>query len=104
MSNCILLTTVLNKATSKILGATSTSENDLTWAISSKATFKDNEEKERLLSGLKWVGIFSDELILPRGNPLDTLCATLEKKMQFEEGERDLVLLQVIIHLQFMKL
>jgi hypothetical protein len=29
------------------------------------------------------------------GNPLDTLCATLEKKMQFEEGERDLVMLQV---------
>jgi saccharopine dehydrogenase (NADP+, L-glutamate forming) len=31
---------------------------------------------------------FSSEKIIPRGNPLDTLCATLEKKMQFEEGER----------------
>lgn len=31
---------------------------------------------------------FSSEKITPRGNPLDTLCATLEKKMQFEEGER----------------
>jgi saccharopine dehydrogenase (NADP+, L-glutamate forming) len=29
-----------------------------------------------------------------KANPLDTLCAVLEKKMQFEEGERDLVLLQ----------
>jgi saccharopine dehydrogenase (NADP+, L-glutamate forming) len=31
---------------------------------------------------------FSSEKIIPKGNPLDTLCATLEKKMQFEEGER----------------
>lgn len=30
--------------------------------------------------------------ITPRGNPLDTLCATLEQKMQFGEGERDLVM------------
>jgi len=37
------------------------------------------------------VGIFSDSKITPKGNPLDTLCATLEEKMQFEEGERDLV-------------
>lgn len=37
------------------------------------------------------VGIFSDSKITPKGNPLDTLCATLEEKMQYEEGERDLV-------------
>lgn len=30
--------------------------------------------------------------ITPRGNPLDTLCATLEQKMQYAEGERDLVM------------
>ncbi|RDW64225.1 saccharopine dehydrogenase-2 [Coleophoma crateriformis] len=82
------------EATQKILGASSSSEKDLLWAVSSKATFKSTEEKERLLAGLKWVGIFSSETIIPRGNPLDTLCATLEKKMQFEEGERDLVMLQ----------
>ena len=38
--------------------------------------------------------MFSDEDIIPCGNPLDTLCATLEKKMQYEEGERDFVMLQ----------
>lgn len=37
------------------------------------------------------VGMFSDSKITPKGNPLDTVCATLEEKMQFEEGERDLV-------------
>lgn len=81
----------------------------------SKATFADDEQREHILAGLKWVGLFSDEKvclpffplnvmlnsrlimlmmkqIIPRGNPLDTLCATLEKKMQFAEGERDLVM------------
>ena len=37
------------------------------------------------------VGIFSDTKITPKGNPLDTLCATLEEKMAYEEGERDFV-------------
>jgi saccharopine dehydrogenase (NADP+, L-glutamate forming) len=82
------------EATQKILGSSSSTEADLKWAISSKAHFKDTEEKERILAGLRWVGIFSDEKIIPRGNPLDTLCATLEKKMQFEKDERDFVMLQ----------
>lgn len=82
------------EATQKILSATSAEEADLKWAIHGKAKFKDNEEQDRIIAGLRWVGIFSDEKISPKGNPLDTLCATLEKKMQFEEGERDLVMLQ----------
>ena len=46
---------------------------------------------ERVILNCGIVGIFSDSKITPKGNPLDTLCATLEEKMQFEEGERDLV-------------
>lgn len=41
-------------ATQKILGASSSSEKDLLWAISSKTAFKDNDEKNRLMAGLKW--------------------------------------------------
>lgn len=52
------------------------------------------EKKEEILNGMRWLGLFSDTPITPRGNPLDTLCATLEAKMQFEEGERDFVMLQ----------
>lgn len=81
-------------ATAKVIGATSNSEQDLTWAISSKASFTDTEEKYRIISGLKWIGLFEDTPIEPRDNPLDTLCAQLEKKMKYEEGERDLVFLQ----------
>ncbi|KKO98812.1 saccharopine dehydrogenase [Trichoderma harzianum] len=82
------------EATQKLLNAPSSSEADLVAAVSSKTAFKDAEEKDRLISGLKWIGIFSDANITPRGNPLDTLCATLEEKMQYEEGERDFVMLQ----------
>lgn len=82
------------EAIQKILGATSSSERDLKWANASKAKFKDTEEKERIVSGLRWVTILPDEKITSRGNPLDTLCAILEKKMQFWKDERDFVMRQ----------
>ncbi|KAF3393010.1 Saccharopine dehydrogenase [NADP] [Talaromyces pinophilus] len=82
------------EATKKILGATSEKELDLLWAISSKTTFVDNDERDRILAGLRWIGLFSDDPITPRNNPLDTLCATLEQKMQYGPGERDMVMLQ----------
>ncbi|KAF2490369.1 saccharopine dehydrogenase-like protein [Lophium mytilinum] len=82
------------EATSKIVGATSRAEEDIIWAISSRTTFKNNDEKDRIIDGLRWIGLFGDEDITARSNPLDTLCATLEKKMQYEEGERDFVMLQ----------
>lgn len=82
------------EATAKIVGATSRADEDLVWAISSKAKFASTEEKNRIIAGLKWIGLFSDESIEPRGSPLDCLCASLEKKMQYEKGERDFVMLQ----------
>ncbi|KAF2993809.1 Saccharopine dehydrogenase [NADP(+), L-glutamate-forming] [Curvularia kusanoi] len=81
-------------ATAKIVGAESDKKEDIVWAISSRHKFPSTEEKERIIAGLEWIGMFSDEKIIPRGNPLDTLCATLEKKMQYEEDERDFVMLQ----------
>ncbi|CAG7937146.1 unnamed protein product [Penicillium salamii] len=82
------------EATKQVLGAASSSEKDLQAAIASKTKFPSNEERDRLLSGLRWIGLFSDEQTIPRGNALDTLCATLEQKMQYGPDERDLVMLQ----------
>lgn len=82
------------EATAKILNATSSDEKDLIWAISSKHSFADTDEKNRIIDGLRWIGLFSSDPIAPRSTPLDTLCATLEKKMAYEKGERDLVFLQ----------
>ncbi|PKX92643.1 saccharopine dehydrogenase (NADP+, L-glutamate-forming) [Aspergillus novofumigatus IBT 16806] len=70
------------EATQKILGATSSEEKDLEWAIASKTTFTDNDSRNRLISGLRWIGLFSDEQITPA------------RKMQYGPGERDMVMLQ----------
>ena len=69
--------------------------SDLKRAIKSiiaKVTSED--EIERIIKGLKWLDLFSDKPVHRRGTLLDTLCATLEEKMQYEEGERDMVILQ----------
>lgn len=83
-----------NKALSIILGTDSAKTEDLIAAIDAKTKFPSKEERARILAGFKWLGLFSDEKITPRSNPLDTLCATLEKLMQYGPNERDLVVLQ----------
>jgi saccharopine dehydrogenase (NADP+, L-glutamate forming) len=98
--------------TANLLGSNSNSYDDLTWAIGSKTTFAgqwpphedrcdhftniytDTSEKTRILEGLKWIGLFSSDPVIKKANPLDTLCAVLEKKMAYGPGERDLVMLQ----------
>jgi hypothetical protein len=57
--------------------------------------FPSASESERIISGLRWIGLFSSEPVKARaGNLLDTLCAQLESLMKYEQGERDLVMLQ----------
>ncbi|KAK4700898.1 spermidine synthase / saccharopine dehydrogenase (NADP+, L-glutamate-forming), partial [Phenoliferia sp. Uapishka_3] len=80
--------------TAKAIGAKDNSESALIEKVLSLATFPSEAEEQRIVSGLRWVGLFSDEKVTPRGNLLDTLCATLEAKMQYEKGERDMVMLQ----------
>ena len=58
-------------------------------------SFPDESETTRIISGMRWIGLFSSEKVKPRaGNLLDTLCAQLETLMAYAEGERDLVMLQ----------
>lgn len=77
----------------KILGTSSNSEEDLEKAVVEKAQL-EGDEKNRILTGFKWLGLFSSTPATPRGTPLDTLCATLEAKMEYGPNERDLVFLQ----------
>lgn len=81
-------------AFAQLLNSESNDEKSLIAKIESLTKFKSEEDKVRIINGLKWLGLFSDNKTTPRGNPLDTLCATLEELMQYEEGERDLVVLQ----------
>jgi hypothetical protein len=83
------------EVTQRALGAQSADEAALIAAVKAKTSFPSEAEEERILSGLRWIGLFSQsEKVVPRGDLLDTLCATLEAKMQYEKGERDMVMLQ----------
>lgn len=60
--------------------------------------FPTASEASRIISGLRWIGLFSDkEKVVPKGSPvtlLDTLSARLESLMKYAPGEQDLVMLQ----------
>ena len=64
-------------------------------SISEKCKFPNESEKDRIISGMRYFGLFSsDEATIRGGNLLDTLCGQLEKLLSFQPGERDLVMLQ----------
>ncbi|MCJ1330164.1 hypothetical protein MMC10_006847, partial [Thelotrema lepadinum] len=82
------------EATQKLIGASSSSREDIEHKISTLVQFGSEKEREQIMKGLHWVGVFSDEKIKPAGTPIDVLCASLETKMAYGEGERDMVILQ----------
>jgi hypothetical protein len=64
-------------------------------SIKEICAFPSESESERIISGFRWIGLFSSEICQVRnGNLLDTLCGRLEGLMKYEQGERDLVMLQ----------
>ncbi|KAI0803212.1 spermidine synthase [Irpex lacteus] len=79
----------------KMLDAADVDESTLVASVISRVEFSSESEKARILSGLKWIGLFStDRIEIKRNNLFDTLCAHLEQLMKYKEGERDLILLQ----------
>lgn len=77
------------------IGSASTSESNLRARIRELCKFKDAADSDRIISGLQWLGLFTNEAATIRqGNLLDTLCAQLEKLLSYRPGERDLVMLQ----------
>ena len=83
------------QAMQKILDAPDAEESTLVKSVKERCVFPDEAEETRIISGLRWMGLFSSEPLQPRGgNLLDTLCARLEGLMAYETGERDLVMLQ----------
>ncbi|KLO05456.1 spermidine synthase [Schizopora paradoxa] len=83
------------EVTAKSSGAKDASEASLIPHVISLCQFPNEAEQERIIAGMRWIGLFSQEKVKARaGNLLDTLCAQLETLMKYEEGERDLVMLQ----------
>ncbi|KAK8067262.1 saccharopine dehydrogenase [Apiospora hydei] len=74
--------------------AESDSENALIARVDALCGFTETRVKNEVIDGLRWIGLFSDELAVAKGNPLDTLSARLAELCSFRPGERDLVMLQ----------
>ena len=53
------------------------------------------EEDSDIIKRFEWLGLLSDEpLPLGKGSPLQILSAKMLEKLQYEEGERDMIILQ----------
>ncbi|CDH59027.1 saccharopine dehydrogenase [Lichtheimia corymbifera JMRC:FSU:9682] len=83
-----------NEVVAKVVGVSDVSEEAIKAAIIQKTSLANNPRKDQIIDGMRWLGFFSNTKVTRRGNLLDTFCATLEEKMQYEENERDLVFLQ----------
>ncbi|KAL7414562.1 saccharopine dehydrogenase [Mrakia frigida] len=78
----------------KAIGAKEPTEDSIIATLLSLKSFQPAELGSLLISKLRRLGLFSSNKVTPRGNLLDTLCATLEEECKYAEGERDLVMLQ----------
>ncbi|KAI1793732.1 saccharopine dehydrogenase [Ganoderma leucocontextum] len=77
------------------IGASDANESTLIARVRALCQFPDEDEAHRIITGLRWIGLFSQEKATVRdGNLLDTLCAQLETLMAYGPGERDFVMLQ----------
>jgi len=67
------------------------SSEDLKSAVANRLSLQKNS---RSLKNMEWLGLFSEEKI-PRisGTPLDNIIEQMKKKMQYEESERDMIVL-----------
>lgn len=78
----------------KATGAASAAEADLIAKVDELCHLSGSAERDTIVSGLRWIGLFSDEPATTYGNLLDTLSARLYQLCKFQPGERDLVMLQ----------
>jgi saccharopine dehydrogenase-like NADP-dependent oxidoreductase len=74
--------------TARLIGSTGDLKQDL-------AAFLKVEEDSLAIRNLEWLGLLSDDpLPLQKGAPIDVLTARMLEKMRYEEGERDMLILQ----------
>lgn len=67
-------------------------EKDLKKALSEYLRIEENSD---IIMRLDWLGLLSDNpLPLEKGSALDILAAKMLEKLQYEEGERDMIILQ----------
>ncbi|SCO77331.1 uncharacterized protein FRV6_01543 [Fusarium oxysporum] len=60
----------------QLTGAASATEVDLLAKVDEVCSFRSPEERSKILAGLKWMGLFSDEVAAVRDSPVGTLRST----------------------------
>ncbi|RKL04039.1 hypothetical protein BFJ68_g11224 [Fusarium oxysporum] len=60
----------------QLTGAASATEVDLLAKVDEACSFRSPEERSKILAGLKWMGLFSDEVAAVRDSPVGTLRST----------------------------
>ena len=59
------------------------------------ASYLDLEERSEVLDRFAWLDLFAEEPVpVEKGGAIDILAARMVEKMSFEEGERDMIVLQ----------
>lgn len=67
-------------------------EEDIKKALSAHLSIEENSD---IIQRLEWLGLLSDEAItVSKGSALDILGARMLEMLQYEEGERDMIILQ----------
>lgn len=67
-------------------------EEDIKKALSAHLNIEENSD---IIKRYEWLGLLSDEpLPLEKGSPLNILGAIMLEKLQYAEGERDMIMLQ----------
>jgi saccharopine dehydrogenase (NADP+, L-glutamate forming)/spermidine synthase len=67
-------------------------EEDIKKALSAHLNIEENSD---IIQRFEWLGLLSDEpLPSEKDSPLNILGAKMQEKLQYEEGERDMIMLQ----------
>lgn len=85
----------------RITMAASPSEADLVARMDQLFKYTSPEGRDRIISGLRWIGLFCNETPALHRNLLDNLIAQLVRRCSFQPGERDLVMLQQTFMVQW---
>eukprot|EP00051_Salpingoeca_urceolata_P026413 m.477223 g.477223 ORF g.477223 m.477223 type:complete len:452 (-) comp20778_c0_seq1:139-1494(-) len=80
--------------TAKVVGAASANADAVAEAFVKKANLEESPERKRIVAGIRWLGLLSDDTVKRDRSILDTLAALLGDKLKYEDGERDMIMLQ----------
>jgi saccharopine dehydrogenase (NADP+, L-glutamate forming)/spermidine synthase len=75
---------------SELMKQLTSSESEVREAVASKTNLPKDDP---IISRLEWLGLFTDEEISNSTTNLDALCRLFETKLQYAEGERDMIVM-----------